>query len=449
MKINRRTLLRGAGGVALGLPWLEAMGLPGRGVARAAGIPKRFIVFFTPNGTIREAWTPQGTETSWTTSRILAPLEAYKDYLVLLDGVDNQSATSGPGDDHQKGMGTMLTGTELLAGTVKGGCETCPAAGYAGGISIDQEIVQKSAVKTKIPSLELGVNARSTGTVWGYSNYAGSNMPLPLENSPSKVFQRVFTNFTAPSQDTTALMRLQAERKSVLDAVAKHYQTLAAKVGIDDRRKLEAHMTGVRELEVRLAASSPMPTGGACAKPAAPPTTAPDFPTTGQLQMDLMVMAMACDQTRVGTIQWENAVGDVRFSWLGATRGHHDMSHDPDDRADTKEMLTKINIWFSEQLAYLMKKLKAIPEGTGNMLDNTLILWCNELTRGNAHSHPDKPYVLAGKAGGAIRSGRVLRYASTPRVPHNNMLVSILNAMDIPATTFGNPKFCTGPLAGL
>lgn len=448
--LDRRTVLRGAGGIALGLPWLEAMGLPGGRAARAAGLggfPKRFIVWFTPNGTIKDQWIPSGTETSWTLSPILRPLEAFKDQLVVVDGVDNAVASGpGPGDGHQKGMGTMLTGIELLAGTVKGGCATCAPAGYAGGPSVDQVIVRKSNAKTKFGSLELGVQSGARGTVWGYSNYAAANQPLPLENSPSRVFQRVFTDLQAPSVDPNAATRLRAERKSLLDAVARHYQSTAARLGSADRKKLEAHMQGIRELEMRLAAVPTTPASGSCRKPEAPASTITDFPTIGRLQMDLLVMAMACDQTRVGTIQWQHSVGNVRFSWLGATRGHHDLSHDPDSNTDSKTMLTKINVWFSEQLAYLLRKLKAIPEGPGTMLDNTLVLWCNELARGNAHSHPDMPFVLAGRAGGALKANRFLKFG---RVPHNNLMVSILNFMDVPSTTFGNPNYCTGALAGL
>jgi hypothetical protein len=173
------------------------------------------------------------------------------------------------------------------------------------------------------------------------------------------------------------------------------------------------------------------------------------FPAIGKAQMDLLVMAMACDLTRVGTVQWERSVGDVRFTWLGADRGHHSLSHDPDSMADSVEMLTKINVWYAEQLAYLMTRMGSIKEGAGTMLDNTLILWCNELSRGNAHSHPDMPFVLAGGAGGAIKMGRLLRYGSTPSVHHNNLLVSIMNAMGLPDQTFGDPRYCTGPLAGL
>jgi hypothetical protein len=228
------------------------------------------------------------------------------------------------------------------------------------------------------------------------------------------------------------------------------YGSLAPQLGAVDKARMEAHFAKIRDLENRLTAS--VGVGESCVKPVAPTIdykANDNFPAIGKAQMDLMVMALACDLTRVATIQWERSVGDVRFSWLGADRGHHAYSHDADSAVDTVEMLTKINIWYSEQFAYLLTKLASIKEGAGTMLDNTLVLWCNELSRGNAHSHPDMPYVLAGRAGGALRTGRYLSYAKTANVPHNNLLVSIMNAMGLPDQTIGNPAYCTGPLTNL
>jgi hypothetical protein len=164
--------------------------------------------------------------------------------------------------------------------------------------------------------------------------------------------------------------------------------------------------------------------------------------------MDLVVMAMACDLTRVASIQWEKSVGDIQFDWVDSTiaRGHHDMSHDPDDNADTQEKLTKINIWYAQQLNYLIEAMKKVPEGSGTMLDNTLILWCNELSKGNVHSHDHMPFVLAGHAGGALAGNQFLQLS---KIPHNNLLVSCMNLMGLPDTTFGNPAYCTGALGGL
>jgi hypothetical protein len=438
-------MLRGAGGVAIGLPLLEIM-RPLRQATGATGpAPKRFVVFFTPDGTIRNNWLPTVSGSSFTPSRILQPLADNQSHIVVIDGVDNKAAQNGPGDDHMKGMGTMLTGIELLPGTTQGGC--CEPAGLAGGISVDQAIANKIGTTTQFKSLEVGVESTGSGTVWNYTSYADANMPLPPDINPSSVFTRVFGSLGA---DATSVARLQAERKSVLDAVMASYQKLGPKLGTDDKAKLDAHLANVRDLENRITATGSV--GAACGKPAMPTITSyksnDSFPQVGQVQMDLVVMAMACDLTRVASIQWEKSVGDIQFNWVDSTiaRGHHDMSHDPDDNADTQEKLTKINIWFAQQLNYLIEAMKKVPEGSGTMLDNTLILWCNELSKGNAHSHDHMPFLLAGHAGGALRGNQFLQVS---KIPHNNLLVSCMNLMGLPDTTFGNPAYCSGALSGL
>ncbi len=452
--MDRRTVLRGVAGVSIALPWLEAMGV--RPARAASPFPKRFIAFFTPNGNMRETFTPSGTDPSG--SRILMPLAPYKDYVTVIDGLDNAAAQykSGDihiGDAHMRGMGTMLTCSELLPGPSKGGCEaSCSGAGLAGGPSLDQWIVQKLELraKTKFPSLELGVQLRRGGAdVFGYTSFSAANTPLPPDDSPSRVFTRIFGSFTGGGVDPSAFERLRSERKSILDTAVRHYQSMSVKLGASDRQKMDAHLQGVRDLELRVNTPAAANSSKSCIKPAAPMAST-DYRTVAKQQLDLLTMAIACDLTRVASFMWERAVGDTVFGWLGTTRGHHDLSHDPDSSVATVEVLNKINTWFAEQLAYLMGNLKAIPEGTGNILDNTAILWCNELSRGNNHSSFGMQYVLAGKAGGALKTNRVLKFDSKARVSHGNMLVSIMNAMDVPGTTFGNAgRFANGPLAGL
>ncbi len=464
IRLSRRTALRGAG-TALALPWLEAMTPLGRRAYAAP--PKRFVVFFSACGTIPDAWLPTGGENDFTLGRILAPLERHKKDLVVLDGVDNAIANvdEDPGDGHMKGMGCMLTGAPLLSGKTQGGSHA--PAGLASGISVDQEIVARLRPRTRFPSLELGVQAGvfGAGTVWAYSNYRGPGQPLPADNSPRSVFNRIFLDLAVAGGDNSGVERLRAERQAVLDGIMGDYKRLGARVGSEDRRKIEAHLGAVDELEKRLLLPRPPVTARGCVRPKPPlaldPMANDNFPAVGRLQTDLLVMALACDLTRVATLQWSNSVSSTRFTWLGAKRGHHDMSHDADSNLETKEMLTLINIWYAEQLAYLIDRMKQIPEGDGTLFDNTVILWCNELAKGNIHSHPNMPYVLAGRAGGRLKTGRFLRYAGavsdnkglrekpSDAIPHNNLLVSILNAFDIPATRFGSPAFCTGPLAGL
>ncbi|MEO8213712.1 MAG: DUF1552 domain-containing protein [Myxococcales bacterium] len=442
MKLSRRTVLRGAG-ISIALPWLEAMG-ERTSKAQAAAPPKRAIFMFSPNGYIQEQWVPTGTETSFTfpADGTLKPLEPHIKDIIILDGVANVAANSGPGDGHERGMGSMLTGTQL-SGT--GG-----KVGLGGGISVDQEMVNKLMPPTKLPSLELGVQSRQAGTVWGYSSYKGSAMGLPPENSPAKVFTRLFADFTGGGAATTSttpdasLMRTAMDRKSVLDTAMRNFTTLNAKLGSTDRAKLQDHFDAIRELEKRVTTTPSAGGGGMasamCAKPVAPVDG--DFLGSGRQQMDLLAMAIACDLTRVSTLQWSNSFGDAR-PLADITTGHHTISHD----SNRKPELARIDGFYAEQFAYLVAKLKAIPEGSGTALDNTVILWSNEVSKGWVHDHVAMPFVMAGRAGGKLRTGRFLKF--TGSVPHNNLLVSILNLMDVPATTFGNPKNCTGPLAGL
>ena len=434
-------MLRG-GATAIALPMLEAM-LPRK--AHAAPRTKRFVAMFSANGTIPKNWIPTGGETGFTLSPILAPLAPLQQKIVVLQGIDQQGG--GAGDGHQNGMAGWLTGQPTNPGPFKGGGGE--NGGWANGQSLDQLIAKEVAktTTTKFKSLELGVQADSGGgTNWSRMVYAGPDQPVPPEINPSAVFTRVFGDLT-----TTPGMvdPVQVRRKSVLDAVLGQYGAMKAKLGAADGRKLDSHLQAVREIEGRLNVMTM--SGANCRKPATPAATMAtandNFPAVGKLQMDLLVMALACDLTRVASLQWSRAVSSTRFTWLSITRGHHDISHDGDSNTVSVDQLTQINRWYAQQLFYLTDQMNKVVEPEGTLLDNSLILWGNELAKGNAHSRGDAPYVLAGSAAGAIQTGRFLSY--TGNVPHNNLLVSVANAMDVPVTTFGNPAWCTGPLPRL
>jgi hypothetical protein len=441
-RLARRTVLR-AGGAAIALPLLEAMGARR---ARAAGPVKRFVAMFSANGTIMKNWAPAGTETTFTLSPILAPLEPFQRKLVVLQGVDQQAG--GAGDDHQNGMAGWLTGQPTNPGPFKGG--NGQNAGWASGISVDQRLAAEigKSVSTKFKSLELGVQSDLGGaTNWSRMSYAASDRPVPPEVTPATAFARVFGDLGA---SPGALDKVRAQRKSVLDAVLDQLDYVKSRVGADDGKRIEAHLAAVRDIESRLGTGAAT-SAAACARPTQDPVAninANDsFPAVGKLQMDILVMALACDLTRVASLQWSCAVSGTRFTWLGISRGHHDISHDGDNVAASMDQLTQINRWYAQQLAYLLGKMDQVVEPGGTLLDNSLILWGNELTKGNVHSHGDAAFVLAGSAAGYFQTGRNLSFPGN--VPHNNLLVSVLNAMDVPATTFGKPEWCTGPLARL
>jgi hypothetical protein len=459
MTLSRRAFLRGAGSVAISLPLLEIMGcssrtgrsidVGGTGEARAAatGFPARLVVMFSANGTIGERWRPSGGELDFVLSPILAPLAPHREQLLILDGLDLLSARHGPGDAHQKGMGQLLSGIELQPGTqfVGNGGEL---AGWGGGITIDQLIAGAIGASTKFKSLELAVQPFAA-TVWSRLSYAGPGQPIPPEDDPAKAFTRLFGELGA---DPFGLERQRFLRHSILDAVGDDYARLATRVGQEDRIKIDAHLAAIRDIEARLDTGGQL--GGACAVPPVPGAldlNANDsYPAIGKLQTDLLVMALTCDLTRVASLQWSTSVSNRVFTWLAspASEGHHDLSHRGDSDVAAIDFLTAINTWYAQRLADLCTAMKAVPEGDGTLLDHTTILWCNELGRGNNHSLDDAPFVLAGGACGALRTGRYLRYDGDR--PHNDLLVSLAQTMGLTdVTTFGNPAYCTGPLPDL
>lgn len=439
----RRDFLRGLGATAAALPILSSL----RASAQTEMFPKRLLVLFSANGTVRENWTPSGTENSFELSRILAPLEPHKSDIVVLDGLKNETAHHGPGDGHMTGMGCLWTATELLPGTQFKCGGTDPCSGWGGGISIDQHIANAlyaaapADMKPKFKSLELAVQAGGAD-VWSRMVYSGSDQPIAPMDDPSQVFTRVFGDLNVTQAD---LNRKRDQRLSVLDYVGGRLSGLRDRLSGEDRDKLEAHLTAVRGIEMQLTAGG---FSSSCVQPDAPTSMNVqdngNFPAILKLQTDLLVRAFACGMTQVATLQWSRSVSGTRHTWAGVSEGHHDLSHEGDSNGDALEKITKVNVWFAEQFAYLLEQLKSVPEGEGTLLDNTLIVWGNELGRGNSHARTKIPFVLAGRAGGALSTGRFLQYNDSDS--HSNLLVSVGQLMGVDMETFGNPEYCDGPL---
>ena len=430
MKLSRRTLLRSAG-AAIALPWLEAFG--------QTVVVKRLALFFSANGTVYPRWEPTQTAAGLQLSPILAPLEPHKAKLLVLGNLDVKSAEHGVGDGHGKGIGHLWTGTEMWGSAASG-----VNVWWAGGPSVDQVAADAIGGSTPLRSLELGVQVQAA-KVWDRMCYRGSAQPLPPELDPRAAFDRLFASFGG---DPMAAQKRRARRKSVLDGVLAEMSALQPKVSGEDRQRLDAHFTSVRELERRLDAAS-VP-AVSCLQPAKPaPMVLLDpalFEQLGRAQMDLLAMALACDLTRVASLQYSSSTSAVVFRWLGATVDHHELSHRSDDDNEAQSQLEAIHVWYARQFAYLLAKLDSLNDGPGSVLDHSLLVWGNELGKGNNHSHTQVPFVLAGSANGALRTGR---FIDTAHAAHNDLLVSCLNAVGVPATSFGNPAYCDGPLADL
>jgi hypothetical protein len=460
---GRRQLLRAlaAGGLAP-VTWL---GGGGRAGAQAQA-PRRLVFFYTPNGTIGPEWRPRGSETGFTVGRILTPLAPHRARLLVLGGVNMVLAEAGFGSHHTRGIGGLLTGRPILMGNFRSAGP--PTAGWASGISIDQHIARAVGAATRFRSLELGVQVVDA-EVRGRLSYLGPSQPLPPIESPYDTFDRLFTGAGAPPPSGggaapppvtgAAAERLRLGRKSVLDFLQQELGAVRGWVGGDDRGRIDAHLESIRDIERRLGAGpgqGPVtPPAAGCTPPAAPArmdvSAAASMPAVGRLQMDLLAAALACDQTRVATLMWTHAESTQSFPFIGVTGQHHTMSHAGDQDAAAQESLTRINVWYAEQLRYLLDALAARPEGAGSLLDSTVVVWMNEVGKGNNHAHRDLPVLLAGSCGGRFRTGRFLDYAAGGAAgqPHNNLLVSLANAMGVPEVTFGDARYCTGPLPNL
>lgn len=452
--LSRRTLLRGAGGIAIGLPMLEAMLGSRRGHAAEGDPPPRFLVVFSANGTIEERWTPVGTEEDFVLDdpsdpgRILAPLEAFKDRLLVFGGLDMLSRSHGPGGNgHDLGMGHMLTGTDLVVGPSGVGEFSHLPDGSAGGPSIDQAVADLIGQETAFRSLEFGVQANLdiNRQITSRMCYRGPFEVLPPENDPRAAFDSIFLQL---GTDPVELAKLKARRASVLDRVKGDFDRLNAKLGGNDRQKLDAHLQAIREVEQSLeAAGGPL---AGCELPDEPgdvnPGSNDQYPTIGRLQMDLMAMALTCDITRVSSLQWSTAQSGTRFTWLGHSDSHHGLSHEADNSTEARTQLVQINHWYAEQFAYLLGKLAAQPELDGTLLDNTVVLWVNEQGNGQTHSKDEIPFVLAGNYAGKLRTGRWLRYEQRA---HNDLYLALLQMFGSEALTFGNAAVNGGALENL
>jgi hypothetical protein len=235
----------------------------------------------------------------------------------------------------------------------------------------------------------------------------------------------------------------QESLKSILDDVSQDLRKVRETLSAEDRKLLEEHETFVREMERELAsASSQTLVHPAPALELGVKNENDNMPKLSRMQIDLLVNSLANDMARVATLQYTNSVGNARMKWVGVDEGHHTLSHDPDLNEESQAKLTKINVWFCQELRYLVQKLADTPEpgGEGTMLDNTTVVWTNELGKGNSHTHNDIPFMLVGNGLG-FRMGRSLKY---DRVPHNRLLLALAHAVGHHLETFGNPKLSEG-----
>ena len=262
---------------------------------------------------------------------------------------------------------------------------------------------------------------------------------MPPEADPRAAFERVFTPIPKDLLD---------KRLSVLDAVNADIKSLEKHLGAADKQLLQEHLTSLRDVESRLPLQAKITCPGATPPPEVDDN---DFQTVGKLHMDIIALAVQCDMTRVISLQWSVARSQTVFSWLGITDTHHDISHESLTDPTVVANLTAINTWYAQQYAYLLGKLKASGDGQGGtLLDQSAVMWLNEMSIGQDHDRTSIPYVIAGGCGGTLSTGRwVDLTALSPHATSNQLLLSLCHAMGVQAKTFGKPDYCPGPLTQL
>ena len=459
--LSRRDFLQNLGLGAAALPFV--LNLPSLGFANQQRRKQRLVIMFSPNGVVPSTFWPDEEGEIFTLKESLSPLEPFKNRLLTLNGVCDK--VRGDGDNHMRGIGCLLTGCELFPGNIQGGSHT--PAGWASGLSIDQEIknfLQANAeTRTRFGSLEFGVMVPDRADTWTRMCYSGPNKPISPIDDPYQMFSKLYGR-----------VKDQESLKSILDNLQSDLKRLASNVSVADRQLLEEHATFVREMEQELKASND---SVGHAVPELEPGVKEDndnMPRLTKMQIDLMVNSFTADFARVVTLQLTNSVGGAKMRWLDIQEGHHELSHNPDTDEKSQEKLTKINKWYCEQLAYLAQRLAETPEpgGEGSLLDNTLIVWTNELGKGNSHTLDNIPFVLVGN-GLDFKMGRSLKFDKKPqgkvmkaldqgvdfvtgkslkpdKVAHNRLLLSLAHGFGHHITRFGNPDFCgDGPLSEL
>lgn len=439
--ISRRTVLRGIG-ATVALPWLEIMGPLTAWADESNAAPKapnRLAFLYVPNGKNMADWTPAKEGTDFELPAILEPLRELRGDLNVLTGLtaDKARPHGDGGGDHARALGAFLTGSQP---------RKTDGTDIRAGISVDQVAASRIGDRTRLASLEVGCEQGSmagncdSGYSCVYSNtmsWRSATQPLPKEVNPKLVFERLFA--TVPDTERAARDK---RRKSILDLVREDAGDLQGRISDSDQRKLDEYFSSIRDIELRIERAAKLPEIKTpdYAKPSGVPG---DYQEHLRLMCDLMVLAFQTDVTRVATFVLANEGSNRPYPFIGVAEGHHDLSHHGNDQAK-KQKIRDINKFHVTQFAYLLGKLKSIPEGDGTLLDHCLIAYGSGNSDGNAHNHDDLPILLAGRGGGTVKTGRHIRY--TNETPLNNLWLAMLDRIDVQVPFLGDS---TGVLQGL
>ncbi len=452
-RIDRRTFLRGAGGIAIGLPLLNIMDERPAGAQSEQPAPRRILFCFKPNGDeIARRFAATG-ETSFQLGEFLAPLEAHRSEILLLNRLDKRYGRMGEAeraDNHQQGGSALapwpsgegsypIGGTDRKIGYVKG-----PSADYAIG---ERVLAREKTIPHRHLVFRVGQKDNNIWNLHSHAGPVGSQNPIQPETDPYAAYARLFTFNTDPAQQAALLERI-AKKQSALDLVTAEAKALETRLGTEDRQRLAQHTEAIRDIERTLTAAR----GGLGCAPIdlgskLDPYASDSHLAIAKLFFKISAMAFACDLTRVIQFNWGGNTNNRVYKNLGLSEGHHDISH----KGTTESFATIRNIHrylWTETLG-LYEELKLIPEAGKSVWENTLIVHWNELGQGDSHTIRDQLVVFAGGMQGYFRRGRLLDFNNG--ASFSDMLVSCFHYMGFEdITTFGDPRLASGaPLSGL
>ena len=422
----------------MSLPLLEGM-LPLSALAQSAtkaAKPTRMAFIFVPNGLSMEHWTPATQGTGYALPSLLEPLKDLRNDFSILTGLSQDNAAAlgdGPGD-HARSTACWLTGVHP---------KKTAGADIRNGISVDQVAALIIGRQTPFASLEIGCErgAMAGDCDSGYSCAYSSNvawrsetLPVAKEVNPRLVFERLFGSGDKAGEEQSRARR-DLYNQSILDIVSEDAERLKSRLGKKDQSKLDEYFQGVRDIERRLVRMEEAGKQMALAGAKKPNGIPPDYAEHIRLMGDMMVLAFQADLTRVCTFMFANDGSNRSFGFIGVPEGHHDISHHGLD-PNKLERKRKIDTFQLEQLAYVLRRLKETKEGDSNLLDNSMVLFGAGISDGNRHNHDNLPVLLAGRAGGSLRTGRHLVYQN--HTPLNNLFLSMLDRVGIPTETLGN-----------
>lgn len=439
--MSRRSVLRGAGGIAVALPFLESMH-----TAKAGGAAPilRYLQFMHVEGTLVDEWAPSGPANAMVLSQILSPLESRKADIVVVSGLSNPAGAEYGENGH------ISNGHSIFTCARNTGNGAMPE-----GPSIDQVIADRLAAPTPHRSLQFGIGGGGLGEYEAI--YAGPADPVPVDSEPAAIFTSLFSDVDVdPDLPLTTIQRLHARRQSVLDNVVDGLDRLQTKVSAADRITLENHADKIRQLEMQLGNEGEAGVG--CTQPMLEYPEGYDQNQWGsawdasfddassRMLIDLMVMALACDLTRVGSLQYTNYDGPT-FPWLGLAipgpyTGWHAMVHDIPNMAD-KSIPRTVFTWYMGELAYLIDQLAAMPDQDGTLLDNMLLFSTAEMGDPAAHAPYQLPVVLAGRVGGQLQTGR---HSNQDGRTTGDLYTTFLQLFGADDQSFGSAGYSSGPL---